>query len=226
MMRLAGFDAFGAEMSPWLCQFARDTFNVPMLCGPIEDLEVEPGSFDMLIMMDVLEHMPDPVGSMKRIANLLNDEGLVVIQTPCLRDYKRNYEQLKAAKEMFLEHMKEKEHLYLYNEDSATKLLKHTGFPSIAFEKPIFAHDMFIFAGKRELSTNDTQTVVTRLTENQEGRTVLALIDLYNLMHEINATTQSCKKNVLQLQAENKDLRESLSWKVTKPLRFIGNFFK
>ena len=67
-MRLAGFDASGAEMSPWLCQFARDTFNVPMLCGPIEDLDVESGSLDMLVMMDVLEHMPDPVGSMKRIA--------------------------------------------------------------------------------------------------------------------------------------------------------------
>ena len=83
---------------------------------------------------------------------------MVVIQTPCCRGYQRSYDQMKADNEMFLLHMKENEHLFLYNEDSVTRLLNETGFPYIAFEKPIFAYDMFVFAGKQKLIINDSQT--------------------------------------------------------------------
>jgi len=224
LMRLAGFDAAGGEMSPWLCQFARDTFNVPMLCGPIEDLDIEPESLDMIVMMDVLEHMPDPIGSIKRIARLLKNDGLTVIQTPCIRRYRRSYQEMQAEKEMFLEHMKEKEHLYLYNEKSVAKLLAENGFPKIAFEKPIFAYDMFIFAGKLELSLNNDQEIAAKLSETPEGRTALALLDMYELMDKTKAEDQNHRIKILQ--KEIKLLRNSLSWRITKPLRFIGNFFK
>jgi len=229
LMRLAGFDAYGAEMSPWLCQFAGDTFKVPMLCGPIEDLEIEPGSLDILIMMDVLEHMPDPVGSMKLIATLLKEDGIVVIQTPCFRGYQRTYAQMKTDNEMFLLHLKEEEHLYLYNEDSVTRLLKETGFPCISFEKPIFAHDMFVFGGKQKLAINETQLIASRLTESTEGRTALAFIDLYNLLQKSDAAsseTNSLSSRINGLQREVQQLKSSLSWRITSPLRSIGKFLK
>lgn len=225
LMRLAGFDAAGAEMSPWLCQFARDTFDVPMLCGPIEDLEVEPGSLDILVMMDVLEHMPDPVGSMMLVASFLKDDGIVVIQTPCFRGYQRSYEQMKAENEMFLQHMKENEHLYLYNEDSVTRLLNETGFPCAAFEKPIFPYDMFIFAGKQKLGINNTQNIVSRLSRSTDGRTALAFIDLFNLLQKKRESSSPPAK-VNALQTEIQQLKSSLSWRITKPLRYFGKLLK
>jgi 2-polyprenyl-3-methyl-5-hydroxy-6-metoxy-1,4-benzoquinol methylase len=217
LMRLAGFDASGAEMSPWLCQFAGDTFMVPMLCGPIEDLDVESGSLDVLVMMDVLEHMPDPVGSMKRIAGLLKDDGMAVIQTPCFRGYQRSYDQIEAANEMFLAHMKENEHLYLYNEDSLTRLLHQTGFPHIAFEKPIFAYDMFLFAGKKKLIMNDDEAIAANLTGSADGRTVLALLDLYNLLHEQRAN----RAEAARYQRHIQQIYYSWSWRLTAPLRWL-----
>lgn len=227
LMRLAGFDAAGAEMSPWLCQFARDTFNVPMFCGPIEDLDVEPGSLDLLVMMDVLEHMPDPVGSMKQIASLLKDDGMVVIQTPCCRDYKRPYSQMQADNEMFLLHMKEDEHLYLYNEASVTKLLNDAGFPYREFEKPIYDYDMFVFAGKQGLTVNNAEMINSKLTESADGRTVLALMDLYTLLQEKEKNDAiALRNNISTLQKEIQHIKGSLSWRITKPLRYVGKFIK
>src|SRR5688500_8150391 len=36
LLRWTGFDAMGLELSPWLVQLAKDTFDIPMLQGPIE----------------------------------------------------------------------------------------------------------------------------------------------------------------------------------------------
>ena len=227
LMRLAGFDASGAEMSPWLCQFAKDTFDVPMLCGPVEDLDVEPGTLDLVAMMDVLEHMPDPVGSLRRIASLLKDDGILVIQTPCNRGYNRSYEQMKAVNDMFLQQLKEDEHLYLYNEDSVSKLLSETGFPCLAFEKSIFGYDMFIFAGKQELKVNSPEVIASKLTESTDGRTALALLDLFNSLHPRSACDAAALPGTVNnLQKEIQKIKRSLSWRITKPLRSIGKILK
>src|SRR5262245_42932968 len=66
MLRLAGFDAIGLEISPWVVEFARATFEVPMLLGPLEAQDLDAASFDVIALMDVLEHLPDPTRTMQR----------------------------------------------------------------------------------------------------------------------------------------------------------------
>src|SRR4051812_15425857 len=82
LLKLAGFDAAGLELSPWIADFARKTFGVPMLQGPIEKQSVAPGSLDGLVMMDVIEHLPDPVGTLSSCARLLKADGVFLVQTP------------------------------------------------------------------------------------------------------------------------------------------------
>lgn len=180
LMRLAGFDASGAEMSPWLCEYAREKFNVPMYCGSIKDVDVEQGSLDVVIMMDVLEHLLDPAEDMKRIARLLKDDGLVFIQTPCIHGLERSYEQMKHDSEMFLLHLKEDEHLFLFNKSSVESLLNQAGFPFVSVEPAIFPHDMFVVGGKQKLVTHSVEDVDAHLLKSPEGRVALGMIDLYN----------------------------------------------
>src|SRR5260370_288880 len=45
LMRSAGFDATGLEVSPWVVDFARETFQIPTICGPLEEQRLEAGSF-------------------------------------------------------------------------------------------------------------------------------------------------------------------------------------
>ena len=76
LMQWAGFTARGLELSPWIVKFAEQTFGIPMLLGPIEDQPIEPASLDVIALMDVLEHLPDPVGTMAHCLRLLKPDGI------------------------------------------------------------------------------------------------------------------------------------------------------
>jgi 2-polyprenyl-3-methyl-5-hydroxy-6-metoxy-1,4-benzoquinol methylase len=182
LMKLAGYDATGNEMSQWICDYANKTFNIPMKCGRIEDLNIAPKTYDIILLMDVLEHMTDPINGLKRIADALKDDGIAVIQTPCWRETEKSYEEMKAENSIFLEQFKEKEHLYLFNEYSIKRILNETGFPHIAFEPQIFPYDMFVFAGKKSLVKIEQTVIDTELQTTPERRIVLALMDVYKQM--------------------------------------------
>ena len=82
LLTAAGFDATGIELSPWVVEYARRTSGARMLLGPLEDQQLEPRSHDLIVAFDVLEHLPDPVRTMTRCAELLRDDGLLLLQTP------------------------------------------------------------------------------------------------------------------------------------------------
>ena len=50
--------------------------------GTVETLGFERESFDVIILNDVIEHLPDPLGTMRYCASLLAPDGFFVIQTP------------------------------------------------------------------------------------------------------------------------------------------------
>ncbi|ABQ27960.1 class I SAM-dependent methyltransferase [Geotalea uraniireducens] len=235
LQRQAGYDASGAEMSNWLCEFARTTFDVPMYCGGIEKIDVQPGTLDAVIFMDVLEHFPDPVQVLSRIVSTLKEDGIAVIQTPCWRSVAKTYHEMKADNEMFLLHLKEDEHLYLFNEDSVRLLLSRVGLTNVAFETPIFAYDMFIFAGKHPLTKHDKAEVSQTLMQDPYKRAILALLDTYNKLElcEEGAQTRIAELEMAlgKLQSELLTTRQhersldkvlnSFTWRLTAPFRRI-----
>ncbi len=151
LLRKAGFDAMGLELSPSIVQFARDTFHVPVLCGPVEEQNLEPGSFDVIVMMDVLEHFPDPVKTLRHCLDLLKPDGLFLIQTPELPEEK-NYETLLTGMSPFLAQLKSKEHLYLFSPSSVRNFFNQTGIPHLIFEPAVFAHyDMSFVASRKPI---------------------------------------------------------------------------
>src|SRR5208337_4319953 len=82
LLRMAGFEATGLEISPWVVDYARNTFGIPVLLGPLEDQQIEPCSLDVIAMMDVLEHFPDPVTTLGHCLKLLRPDGVMLLQTP------------------------------------------------------------------------------------------------------------------------------------------------
>lgn len=75
-----GFDAVGVEPSRWLWQKAQE-LNLPVVLGifPHEELKK---SFDVITLIDVIEHVTNPVGLLKDAANALSPDGIVVVATP------------------------------------------------------------------------------------------------------------------------------------------------
>ena len=77
----AGWDAKGIEPSRWAVETGRRLFDVDLEQGTVETLDAEPGSRDAVVMLDVLEHLVDPLDTLRRLRGVLHDEGMLALST-------------------------------------------------------------------------------------------------------------------------------------------------
>ena len=81
LARQAGWDTAGIEPAESAAAVARGK-NLDVKTGILEsDLYME-SSFDVITLWDVLEHLPDPLTTMRLITALLKPNGVVAINTP------------------------------------------------------------------------------------------------------------------------------------------------
>lgn len=81
LARRAGFTVTGIEPSRQLAQEAAERYDVHPYCGTAESyIAVE--RFDVVTLLDILEHLENPDSFMARVAELTTPGGMVVIVTP------------------------------------------------------------------------------------------------------------------------------------------------
>jgi len=80
--RAAGYDAQGVEPSTWASAFARDQLGQPVATGTLEERAFDAGSFDVVTLWEVLEHVPDPRAFLAEIARVLAPGGTLALSTP------------------------------------------------------------------------------------------------------------------------------------------------
>ena len=174
LMRHAGYEASGVEMSPWVVAFGKETFDVPVSIGPVESLDFPPSSFDVIALMDVLEHLPDPEATMRYCLQLLKPDGLLLIQAPQFKEG-MSYNALVESHGQFLVQLKSEEHLYLFSERSVKELFRRLGAEYICFEPAIFAqYDMFLAVSRMPLQVNTSEQIESALLQSPSGRIVWA----------------------------------------------------
>jgi SAM-dependent methyltransferase/uncharacterized coiled-coil protein SlyX len=200
MFQWAGFDAAGLELSPWVVDFSRQTFDIPTLLGPIEDQAIEPSSLDVICLMDVLEHLPDPTRTMQHCLTLLKPDGLLLIQTPLFLETK-TYELMQEEDDRFLEQLKHDEHLLLFSQQAIRRFFRRLGADHLIFEPAIFAHyDMFVVVSRCDLPVYCTADAHEALSATASGRLIRALLDLDDQMRQAHRLSVA-KQRDLQLQA-------------------------
>jgi 2-polyprenyl-3-methyl-5-hydroxy-6-metoxy-1,4-benzoquinol methylase len=179
LLRSLGYDATGLELSPWVVEFAKATFAVPMLLGPIEAQGLPEQSFDAIVLNDVVEHLPDPTATLGYCTRLLADDGILVVQMPCYPEG-TSYEELQARGDRFLEQMegKARQHLHLFSRRAARQLFDRLGFPAVEFLPALFAYDMYLVAGRHTRAGDGLETLAATLMATPAGRVTLAWLDL------------------------------------------------
>lgn len=179
LMTWAGYEASGTEMSPWVVEFARQTFGIDVFAGPVEQqTQWSPGTFDAIILNDVVEHLPDPLGTLATAARLLKPDGVFFLQTPEYKEH-LSYQQLVQNRDRFRVHLdgKNDEHLFLYSRRSTQLLWRRLGFTHVFFDQPIFDYDLFYVASRVPLTEHPPQEIDAALMRSAGGRLVLALLD-------------------------------------------------
>jgi len=123
VMKDAGWDVTGLEPSDAIRKHARDLIGAENVRGELlGEAELEPGSFDLITMWDVIEHIPDAVGALRSAGQLLAPGGKLLIET-------QNVDS-RAAKVLGKrwQHYKHAEHIYHFNPSTMKDLLGQAGF--------------------------------------------------------------------------------------------------
>lgn len=178
LLSQAGFQAEGLDLSPAVVELAARHFGVKTYCGPVEEQSLAESSYAGVALFDVLEHLPQPLQTIRHAASLLQPGGWMLLQTPGFRTPTHTYEQLVERKDRFLEHLKPEEHLYLYTQPALELLLERAGLPHVQFLTPLYDYDMYVIASREPLVELDAEAVTESLLASPSQRMVLALLDL------------------------------------------------
>jgi 2-polyprenyl-3-methyl-5-hydroxy-6-metoxy-1,4-benzoquinol methylase len=120
----------GVELDPALASSAKRAVerggwsNIQIIEGTVMDIKDE-GSYDLAICIDVLEHVPDDVGLLKKARQALKPGGYVVLHVP-----RRNEQQWRLLK-VFHQHRVEGEYGHVrdeYTEDELRERFLAAGF--------------------------------------------------------------------------------------------------
>jgi len=83
-LRKEGYTVEGVETSAADVAYARQRLGLTVFEGSLESLRLEPGCYDAVILIYVLEHIPDPAATLARIRTLLKPGGWAVLGLPVM----------------------------------------------------------------------------------------------------------------------------------------------
>jgi SAM-dependent methyltransferase len=80
--RELGFEVQGVELSEDACRIAQETFGLQVFAGELVNARFPDRSFDVVFMGDVIEHLPDPIATLREVKRLLDSKGMLVMGLP------------------------------------------------------------------------------------------------------------------------------------------------
>ena len=131
-----GWDAIGIEPSAWLAAHARARLGARVRETTLEDEAFDDQSFAAVTMWDVLEHMTDPIGALRKVVGLLCPGGTLGINVPNIDSLPARF--LGARWPLILP-----EHTFYFTPRSLGRLFEQSGLSWLGAH----AHPVFFSAG-------------------------------------------------------------------------------
>jgi SAM-dependent methyltransferase len=82
MAAKAGWRAEGVELNPRTSAYAARATGLPVHRADLRDLQAEGRRYGAVTLVDVLEHIPEPVGALRAVHGVLDDGGWVAVKVP------------------------------------------------------------------------------------------------------------------------------------------------
>jgi 2-polyprenyl-3-methyl-5-hydroxy-6-metoxy-1,4-benzoquinol methylase len=77
-----GFDVKGVEVARSAADFARNVLGMEVVCGQLSDGHFRDAEFDVVTMIHVLEHVPNPREVIRGIYKILKEDGVLLVVVP------------------------------------------------------------------------------------------------------------------------------------------------
>jgi 2-polyprenyl-3-methyl-5-hydroxy-6-metoxy-1,4-benzoquinol methylase len=123
----AGYVAEGIEPSVWLYESAIEN-NLKMYLGTLPHKKIK-NKYDVVCLIDVIEHVNNPVGMLNEVNNILDNNGIGVLITPDVgsvmaRILKWKWWHFRIA------------HIGYFNKKTIELCLNNSGFEIVSISKP------------------------------------------------------------------------------------------
>lgn len=117
-----GWDVLGAEPNVGMCKYAEIELGIKAIPTILEKAELPDESADAVLMMHVIEHVPDPFGTLQEVYRILKPGGMLVLETP---RYDTLMFKLLGKRERSLSC---EGHIYFFTTDTLKKMASKAGF--------------------------------------------------------------------------------------------------
>jgi 2-polyprenyl-3-methyl-5-hydroxy-6-metoxy-1,4-benzoquinol methylase len=124
-MRSRGWKVQGVEVDPTAAKIAKETFQLHVCVGTLEEANFASASFDKVTMNHVIEHVSDPTGLLRGCHRVLKPGGELIVATPNIngighRRFKQNWRDLEPPR-----------HLHLFSQSSLERIAHQASFRTV-----------------------------------------------------------------------------------------------
>lgn len=95
-----GYDVAGLELSAFAAQKAREQYGFDLFVGPLDAYPTD-RTFDVVHLSHVMEHLADPHGSIKKMAQLVSRTGVIYIEVPFQWNWVEQLHFLRGHRQKF-----------------------------------------------------------------------------------------------------------------------------
>ncbi|OGV67997.1 MAG: hypothetical protein A3K19_27990 [Lentisphaerae bacterium RIFOXYB12_FULL_65_16] len=127
-MRRYGYDVHGTQLSHTAAEVIRQRSGIDVFEGDLRDdrLPYPPETFDLVTVSNVLEHVPDPAGTLRVVHRVLRKGGWLLVETPNAAAWTARWGQQHWF------HWDLPRHVVLFTPATVTAMLEREGFEVVA----------------------------------------------------------------------------------------------
>jgi len=136
--RAMGYEAVGCDLSPEAVLYGRARHGLDLRTGPLPNPDLDAESFEIITLIDLIEHFRDPAAELQALLPLLGPGGVLVIETPDVDNPRFRTDPLSwwAVEPL--------EHLFLFDRPNLTGLLEGIGLAVDWLGYPAFSDRLFL----------------------------------------------------------------------------------
>ncbi len=149
-----GWEAKGIETVYNVGKYGKELYNLDIFFGTLEEAKLEPASFDVIRLNNVIEHIPYPSQFLADVNKLLRKGGLLSVSTPNYGSYSVSI----CGKEWI--YFDGQHHIVFFTPETLEKILDKNGFTTV-----LLSTKGFHIRVKGNVSDNLAKETLLKLSE-------------------------------------------------------------
>ncbi len=175
--RKRGWKVTGVEPEEWSCKLARDKYGLDVINSTFQEADLEESSFEVVLLLHVIEHLPNPAKGLSQIARILRPGAFLVLETP--RYDTLWFKLLKGRERSVI-----LGHIYYFTRKTMQALACKSGFEVVRLDSVgrTVTLDRLCFYAAKFLNHDRATSAITFLSKTLHLNKVSLHINLHDMM--------------------------------------------